>query len=490
MDRAVSAPEIDRPGLQWFNVPAPLSLAALRGKLVILDFWTFCCINCLQIVPSLKRIEDAFPDEVVVIGVHSPKFAAERESHNLRHAIARYRIEHPVVHDPGFTIWRAYGVRAWPTLVFIAPDGKVIGHAPGEPDPDRLFEVVGKMVADARGGGILESAPLALIPPDAAGGTLAFPGKIKPLRAADGARLWALADSGHHQVVLLDDSGREVRRFGSGKPGLADGDGGSIRFNNPQGLVGTEEAIFVADTFNHAIRRIGLSEGRVETLAGNGRQGPALDGEIPAEEALLASVWDLEVKGSRLFFANAGTHQLGELELERGAVRRLAGTGGEDIVDGPAGEALLAQPSGLALDGDGRLLYFADSESSAVRAVTLDDRPRVETLVGTGLFDFGHVNGSFAKARLQHPLGLTWVPGKVIVADSYNGAVRVVDLENTQVEDLDDGDFLCEDPVCLPAGEPAGVAADGPDRLLLSDTNNHRVLEYQPLRKSYRTWRA
>jgi thiol-disulfide isomerase/thioredoxin len=485
----VLARQIARAGLEWFNVARPLALEDLRGKLVILDFWTYCCINCMQVLPTLRRVEEAFPEEVVVIGVHSPKFAAERSSHNLREAIARYGIEHPVVQDPDMSIWRDYAVRAWPTLVFVGPDGNVIGQAPGEPDAERLFEAVSDIVAQGKAKGEINASHLPLLARDEPPGRLSYPGKIKPVPGAKDERSWALADGGHHQIVLLDDAGHELRRFGEGRAGLKDGGAEDARFNSPQGLVCREDAIFVADAFNHAIRRIDLPSGEVTTLAGQGRRGPVLAREWDAREAVLASVWDLELAGDRLFFANAGSHQLGELDLGTHTVRPLAGNGGEDIVDGPALDALLAQPSGLALSPSGDALVFADSETSSVRRLTLDGGSCVETLVGAGLFDFDHRNGPLPEARFQHPLGVAWLdPAQILVADSYNAALRVIDLEAREVRDFDGGDFVCQDPVCLPLGEPAGVIADGPDRVLVADTNNHRVLEYTLSAKTYRSW--
>ena len=177
MEGEVRAPEIDIPGLVWFNTPQALSLRELRGRLVILDFWTFCCINCMQILPALRRVEEAFPEEVVAIGVHSPKFAAERDPANVAAAIRRYGIVHPVAHDPEFKLWRAYAVRAWPTLVFVAPDGSVLGQHSGEPDPERLLAGVKDALDGWRAGGKLK--PAALLPattPQPASRFL-FPGK-------------------------------------------------------------------------------------------------------------------------------------------------------------------------------------------------------------------------------------------------------------------------------------------------------------------------
>ncbi len=489
MQGLVRAPEIHRPGFEWFNVEAPLPLAELKGRLVILDFWTFCCVNCLHVVPTLSRIEKAFPDEVVVIGVHSPKFPAERDGNNLRAAIARCGVTHPVIQDPEMTLWGEYCVKAWPTLVFIAPDGTVLGSLSGEPDPDRLVSGVGAMLHDWRAQGMLKTDPLPLNPIEDSGGSLRFPGKIKPLSDGTGTKRWAVADSGHHQIVLFDDAGRELRRFGSGKPGFIDCDAESSAFNSPQGLICGENVIYVADTGNHAIRRIDLTSGDIATLAGTGCRGGALEAEPRAGvETALASVWDLELAGDRLFFANAGSHQLGDLCLRTLEVRALAGSSVEDIVDGPAHEAHLAQPSGLAHDAEGRVLYFADSETSSVRALSLDDSPCVHTLVGTDLFECGSRNGALDQARLQHPLGLTWCNGSLIVADSYNGKLRRIDLDHGEVSDLKQNGGAAAGDVTLPAGEPAGVVADGPGRLLMTDTNNHRVVEVLPAEGIFRTW--
>lgn len=474
-----TAPPIDCPGLRWLNVDQPVALKDLRGKLVILDFWTFCCINCMHVLPVLRRIEERWPRAVAVIGVHSPKFAAERDFANVVQAARRYDIRHPIVHDPDMTLWRAYGVRAWPTLVFVAPDGNVIGHLPGEPAADRLVDGIAAMIEGYEVEGILRPADLDVRTPSPGGGRLSFPGKIKPLPGAPVR--WAVADAGHHQIALFDDDGREHARFGSGVAGFKDGAATEAAFHSPQGLAADDEAIYVADTGNHAIRRIARSDGRVTTLAGKGRRGQPLPWRgRPGAEIDLASPWDLETREGRLFFANAGTHQLGEMDLRNGTVRALAGTGGESIVDGPAAEAQLAQPSGLALDPTGSTLYFADSETSSVRALDFGPDPHVRTLVGAGLFDFGDANGPFAEARLQHALGLCWWQDGLVVADSYNGRLRRLDLVARTVADVGERHFACDGPLCLPAGEPAGVAAAGPDRLLVADTNNHRIVEIRP----------
>jgi thiol-disulfide isomerase/thioredoxin len=482
-----AAPEIARPGLQWFNVSAPLPIASLRGRIVILDFWTEGCINCIHIIPILRGIEQKFPEQVVVIGVHSPKFDGEKSAASVKDAIDRYEIRHPIVHDPKMSIWNEYRVQAWPTLVLVGPDGSILARVAGEPDPVRFDKVIGDLVARAGEMGALKPAKLALQLDEQPKGRFLFPGKIK---AAPGqSTQWVLADAGHNQIVLLDDEGNDVRRFGSGAAGFKDGAADAASFDHPQGLIADNDEIFVADTGNHAIRRIDRATGAVTTLAGTGKRGTALTGTAqPAASTALASPWDLEKKGESLYLANAGTHQIGILDLSNQTVARLAGSGAEDLKSGLPDAAAFAQPSGLSLSRDGSTLYVADAESSAIRTIALGDKDKTQTLVGAGLFDFGKTDGAFAAARLQHPLGVAADGDRVLVADTYNSRVRTLDLKRRSVSQFDGGTYTCIDPVCYPTREPAGIAVASSDRILLVDTGNHRVEEYRPSLKTYHTW--
>lgn len=471
----VRAPDVDRPGFSWFNTKTPLSLEKLRGRLVILDFWTFCCINCLHVLPALRQVEETFPEFVTVIGVHSPKFSAERDDANLAAAIARYDIRHPVLQDRNRSLWQDYAVRAWPTLVFISPDGYVVGHYAGEPDAKKLLQATGKLLQDAADKATLDPTPLS---PSAselslAAGRLSFPAKIKSFIAASGEQSWVVADSGHNRVLILNQQGQEVHHFGG--------------FRRPEGVAAADGMIFVADTGNHAIHQIDIVSGAIRQIAGMGRRGGAITGAVTAKDTSLASPWDLALDGSHLYIANAGTHQILALDLITGILTPAAGTGVESLRDGRAHEAYLAQPSALALDQAKRRLYFADSETSAIRYLTLDANPEVVTLVGEGLFDFGHVNGPLKGARLQHPLGLAVNAEELLVADSYNGCIRQIDLNTDQIEDFDI-DFTCADSVCLPLAEPAGIATSAKGTVLVCDTNNHRILRYDRETKTYRSW--
>lgn len=476
------APDLTRPGQTWFNVEAPLRLSDLRGRVVILDFWTFCCVNCHHVLPTLRRIEERFPREVAVIGVHSPKFEAERAPENVAQAIARHDIRHPVVHDPDRRLWDEYAVRAWPTLVLISPCGQVIGQLSGEPDPDRMLDGLACMIGGFMEQGDLRPCALPLRPQPAPAGRLRFPGKLcaLPTPTADGAH-WALADTGHHQIVLLADDGTEVRRIGGG-PDLRDGAGDAAAFRDPQGLCAAAGGVVIADTGNHALRWADPETGAVRTVAGNGGRGLPLGQPEAAARTMLASPWDVAEQDGVVYIANAGTHQILAWAPTEDTIRPVAGTGEENIVDGPASACLLAQPSGLAPDPARGVLWFVDAETSAVRALDLASG-QVRTLIGRGLFHFGLADGPLEDARLQHPLALALAgDGTLIIADSYNNALRRLDPEGATLSTLP----LPPDTLA----EPAGVTVAGPDRLLVSDTNRHRVLEIAPATGQVRVWLA
>lgn len=488
------APEINRPGLTWLNCAAPLNLADLRGKLVVLDFWTFCCINCIHILPMLQKLEASFAEEVVVIGVHSPKFSAEKSVANVADAVARYGIQHPIIHDPDFILWKQYQINAWPTLVFIDPHGRIIGQQAGEPEPLHLLNGVRDMLDYYEKQGALQPKPFAFTPAELPATKLLFPAKIKPLPMRPEATSsqppqWVVADSGHNQLVVFADDGHEITRYGSGEKGCLDGTAHTASFNAPQGLVANAAAIFVADTGNHAIRRIDRHSGAITTLAGDGGRGVVLLNKFePALGRGLASPWDLALKDNILFFANAGTHQIGGIDLNTGLLRLVAGSSLENIQDGAVLLAPLAQPSGLVLNAAQDRLYFADSETSALRYIDFK-QGTIHTVIGSGLFDFGHVNGPFATARLQHCLGLCLIDDtQLLIADSYNAAIRLVDFTTGMVSDLDANAWVCEAESCRPFAEPAGIWAASPNRILLSDTNNHRIMEINRTTLTMRPW--
>ncbi|MFJ9622748.1 thioredoxin-like domain-containing protein [Streptomyces sp. NPDC101181] len=430
----VRAPELTGKG-GWLNTgDQQYTLADLRGRIVILDFWTFCCVNCLHVLDELRELEEKHRDTVVIIGVHSPKFVHEAEHQAVVDAVERYEVHHPVLDDPELATWKQYAVRAWPTLVVIDPEGYVVAQHAGEGHAHAIEKLVGELEAEHTTKGTLRRGDGPYVAPEPVATHLRFPGKA--LLLPDGGFL--VSDTTRHRLVELDADGETVRRnFGTGERGLRDGGPDEARFSEPQGLAALPDGrVAVADTVNHAVRALDLTTGVTSTLAGTGRQwwqGTATSG--PAREVDLSSPWDIAWFGDRLWIAMAGVHQLWTYDPEAASVGVAAGTTNEGLVDGPAAEAWFAQPSGLAVSADGERLWVADSETSALRYVDRDGN--VHTAVGTGLFDFGHRDGAADQALLQHPLGVTALPdGSVAISDTYNHALRRYDPASGEVTTL------------------------------------------------------
>ncbi|MFJ7042098.1 thioredoxin-like domain-containing protein [Streptomyces sp. NPDC101112] len=428
----VRAPELTGKG-GWLNTGGTqYTLADLRGKIVLLDFWTFCCINCLHVLDELRELEEKHRDTVVVIGVHSPKFAHEAEHAAVVDAVERYGVEHPVLDDPELATWKQYAVRAWPTLVVIDPEGYVVAQHAGEGHAHAIERLVAELETEHGAKGTLRRGDGPYVAPEPEPTVLRFPGKALLLPGGD----FLVSDTTRHQLVRLAPDGETVvRRYGAGERGFVDGSAEHARFSEPQGLALLDGGtVVVADTVNHALRRLDPATGEVSTLAGTGRQwwqGSPTSGL--AWEVDLSSPWDVAVFGGKVWIAMAGVHQLWTYDPEDCTVAVAAGTTNEGLVDGPGAEAWFAQPSGLAATAD--RLWLADSETSALRWVDLDGA--VHTAVGTGLFDFGHRDGAADQALLQHPLGVTVLPdGSVAVSDTYNHALRRYDPATGEVTTL------------------------------------------------------
>ncbi|MDO5752734.1 NHL domain-containing thioredoxin family protein [Arthrobacter sp.] len=488
-------------GRGWLNTGgAELNLEMLRGKIVILDFWTFCCINCLHVLDELRPLEEKYKDVLVTVGVHSPKFEHEADPVALAAAVERYEIHHPVLDDPELVTWQAYSARAWPTLVVVDPEGYIVAHLSGEGHAAGLESFIPELIAEHEAKGTLHRGDGPYVAPEPVSRDLRFPGKVLPL--ANGNFL--VSDTGHHRLVETgSDLSTVVRTIGSGTKGHVDGSSAEAQFNEPQGLALLPDAlaadvgydVVVADSVNHRLRGITLATGDVRTLAGNGVQrlleaGPARVNDDGAStsaanlgtaplEVALSSPWDVAYSSTlnAVVIAMAGTHQIFGFDPGSGAVTIVAGNGLEGLLDGPAEQAWFAQPSGLTEDAKGNI-WVADSETSALRVLKFGDdgAVRVETAIGEGLFDFGFRDGEAVQARLQHPLGVAVLPdGSVAVADTYNGAVRRYDPATKTVSTLARG-----------LAEPSDVLLDESGDvplLIVVEANKHQLIRL-PLPKN------
>lgn len=486
---AIPAPELEG-GVAWINTGKPLTLKSLRGKVVILDFWTLCCINCMHIMPDLTKLEEKYKNELVVIGVHSPKFENEKDNEALRKAVLRYELRHPIVNDANHKIWNAYQCAWWPTIAVIDPQGNIVAGAAGEPTVTlkTLDATVAALIQKHRKSRTLDETPLRFDTAQFRDGPdtpLYFPGKV--VADAAGKRLF-IADSTHHRIVITDLDGKKIDIAGTGMPGLVDGTFEKAQFDDPQGMAVAGDLVYLADRKNNVIRLLDLKQRTVKTIPGTYRTFT-----LPKRpRAMALTPWDVWLEGNYLFVAMSGGHQIWVLNVKNNAFVPFAGDRTEEIKDGPRLTAQFAQPSGLT--SDGRNLYVADAEVSAVRKIPYDGISPVETLVGRGLFEFGDRDGpgrvadsgqrATTEAMLQHCVGVAYHDGKVYVADTYNSKIKTIDLATGLVETFLGGPTPAGQERLL--NEPAGLSFAG-DTLYVADTNAHRIRVIDIHTKAIRT---
>jgi thiol-disulfide isomerase/thioredoxin len=483
----VHAPEFPS-NLSWLNVRrggsgqdtgGRLSLAELKGKIVILDFWTYCCINCLHVIPDLKYLEEKYAGRpLTVIGVHSAKFTHEKEVANIRQAVLRYEVEHPVVVDSDFVVWQQYGVRAWPTLVMIDPEGYILAVFSGEGNREIIDNYIEVTLDIFEKEGKLNPSPIELLPEisEMPNAFLSYPGKI--ITHPDNHSL-VIADSNHHRLVVIAPDGKVLDIIGCGLPGLDDGDFETAHFYSPQGMAFHGADLIVCDTGNHALRRIDFASRSVTTIAGTGEQalyGPKGGAGLKSP---LNSPWDIFIADNTGYIAMAGPHQIWTIDLKTNRVEPYAGSGHEARRDGDRRQAAFAQPSGITgelVGGNLTRLFVADSEISSVRQIDLRNE-KVGTLVGGDLFQFGDADGTGDNVRLQHPLGIIYNEGRLYLADTYNHKIKVIDPNLRTCKTLFGGrEPGHSDGPALSAKfyEPSGLAfLDG--KLYIADTNNHSI---------------
>lgn len=455
------APELK--GLKsWVNTEKPLTLQSLRGKIVLLDFSTYSCVNCIHIMPFIKSIERRYPDVVQVVTVHSGKYANEKDDGYIRDCIDKYNVAHPVCNDADASVWESYGAKAWPTLVLINPAGKIVGECSGDSKVGILDRAMRMLVADSQE--TLKKTPPIRTVSRKTDSILGFPSKV----LVDGDRI-IISDTGHNRLVVTTLDGKIVQTIGSGRAGDKDGDFKTACFDEPGGFCLEGKKLYVADTGNGAIRAVDLQAGTVAMIARGERQGhvttahDGVDFDRPS---------DVVVQGNHLYVSMNGTHKIWELGLEDKTARVIAGSGTEGLKDGIGETAELAQPEGMCLNGD--QLFFVDSESSSVRRLDLKTH-KVDTLVGKGLFEYGDQDGGGKQALLQHPLGIASNNGLLYVSDSFNHKIKTVDQNTGQTATLcgcghpgyADGDFpqMCS---------PTGLSVAG-EKLYVADSNNHRI---------------
>jgi DNA-binding beta-propeller fold protein YncE len=451
--------------LEWFNVDQPVELSALRGRVVLLDVGTMSSPGYPQSLSGLRQLHNRFRDELVILCVHVPAFPAERRSRHVLKAAGRLQIPFPLVNDSRQELCRMYGITSRPARVLIDREGCLIGTLTGDGKLSRLEQVIAHQLDRQADTSNRASLPFRLRPVGEPRAELCFPGRL--LVARD--RIY-LSDAGHHRVLVISPGGHVLRQYGGEGEGFIDGEGVSAAFRNPQGMAIADEFLFVADTGNHALRRINLRTDEVDTLAGNGKPAGQFSGPgtVPAQ-ASLHSPADVVYLRGRLFISMTGLHQVWSLSLLTNTLEMFSGSGREGLQDGSPDRACFAQPGGITVN-DGRL-YVVDATTSAVRCINPDDG-YVSTLVGEGLYSCGNQDGKGRAARLQYPLDIAsdTVQGMLWVCDTYNNRIRRIGINSGVVSSILPG---------WPLDEPGGLAFDG-NTLYIANTNAHEVLRMNP----------
>jgi len=452
-------------GLEWFNVDGPVKLSEQRGKVVLLDFGSYCSVHCHHALADLRQLGGRYRDDLVIIGVHAPRFRSELRRTHVQKAINRHSIDYPVIHDPEHKLRNLYGIRTLPTQVLIDCDGYIVGSLSGDGKSVRLAQVIGKLLGGRERKVMMLSSSFQLKPCPEPKGVLNFPGRIVAARE----KVY-IVDSGNHRILVTSESGHVLRQYGGADPGFVDGEGSTAAFNNPQGIAVNDNFLFVADEGNHAIRRVNLRTDEVVTIAGTGKQGGPLTGPGGAPlKTALNSPTDVIFHDGQLFIAMAGLHQIWRLSLVYNTLEVFSGSGREGLADGAPGTASFAQPTGLTVCGD--KLYTVDAIASAVRGVDLDTG-YVTTLVGEGLFAFGEEDGIGLAARLQYPLDIKadQTQNMLWVADTYNNKIRRIGVKTRHVSSV-----LLDRRL----DEPGGLAFSN-NTLYIANTNAHEVLRLNP----------
>ncbi|HEY3519871.1 MAG TPA: thioredoxin-like domain-containing protein [Rhodanobacteraceae bacterium] len=458
--RSAPAPDVlDFPDdLEWVNAREPCSLAALRGRVVLVWFWSYDCVNCLNMLSGLRQLENKYRDGLALLGVHTPKYPMQHPSEIVLKAANRNYVRHPVANDAHWRAWQQYGVDAWPTVLLIDCEGRAVGRFVGEGALRRIDDTIGALLEDAasRDVRVPSKAPASFrTEPRMA---LRFPAHA--LATAD--KLY-VSDTGHNRILECTHQGRVLRQFGSGNPGYWDGHAAEAGFNGPQGLAVAGDSLYVADTGNHCVRRIRLLAGEVDTLLGSGACGYETPVNLDDKPVSVSAPTAVAVAGDRIYAALAGQHQIWRVDLHTRKLDRLAGNGRCGVRDGAALKARLAQPSALA--GMPGALLIADAAGNAIRQLRLSDFSLVK-LSGGAPYDFGNSEGPGAQARFAHPSGLAVDDMTAYVADTFNNRICTVNVHTGDTSTL---------PLQWRLHEPQGLSFAA-ESLWIADRNAHEVL--------------
>ncbi|MDR6095086.1 hypothetical protein [Stenotrophomonas sp. SORGH_AS_0321] len=444
----------------WLNA-APATLSELRGQPLALLFVNAASAWCAQRLAEVANWQSRHPGRLQVLVLQVPRFDFEREEAASLKLLRRQGLHSIALLDSDWDGWRRFGVTAWPTIVLMDVYGRESSRLVGLGQPGELDRALNELC-----GSVQPSAfePLRELHPEPRL-PLCFPTGL----AVTTERLY-IADSGHHRVLECTHGGRVVRQFGQGTPDFMDGGAQEAAFNRPQALVVERESLYVADTGNHALRRINIITGQVDTLCGSGRPGEPLEGQVNDPRSVaLNHPTGLALADNELHVAMAGDNRIWSYHLGQRRLTRRAGSGAIDQRDGSGNVAAFAQPTGLAVVQ--QALYVADALASSIRCVQLRG-DLVQTLIGQGVWNHGSEDGPRDRASLQFPQAIALSPDAPLlwIADAGNGRLRTLRLG---------GGELVTQALPRRLHGPAGLAV-GSGAVWIAETDAHAVLRFDP----------
>lgn len=459
-DRAIPFPD----SLQWLNTPSPLTLQQFKGKFLLLSFWTSSSSLSTGQQKQLESLQKDNPGLEVVV-VHSGKYDSERITDNIRNAVIENNITFPVVNDSAFTLWGAYGIEAWPSNILINPDGAIVARSQGAELSNSIQSEISKHKGKLKTYGAHSGSELQRFRQ----GLMLYPSFIE----SDHIFSLFITESRGHRILQADFSGTVEQAIGTGKQGYRDGNLHNAQFSFPKETAydAKDSILYIADSGNDAIRAYHLKTGEVTTVLGNGSRQMSNPKSIQGTEQGLNQPTGLELVGNDLYIAMTGWNQIWKLDTKTSLAEPVAGSGKFGFEDGKNLKCTLAEPFALTSDPEG-IIYFTEMQSSAVRM--LKNRS-VSTLVGTGVFEFGDVDGRSNKAKLQGPSGIVYHNDNLYVADEYNNKIKKVDPYSGKTETL----LGAPSNPNKKFNHPSGIAVLR-NELFIADKYNQLIWRYAP----------